>query len=156
MCTAACTLLQPALHVTRLLSPVLQVVHHLFPGICHLHYPAIAPIVLDTCKEFNVPYHVYPTVRRALDTYLDVFHDACPCITLHAACLSISKRVNADWQALCILHGRVASTKLHTAACSLSDPVFWLVQFVSALAAHFKHLKDMGAPTSIPSLATVG
>ena len=39
-----------------------QVVHHLFPGICHTHYPAIAPIVMDTCKEFNVPYKVYPTV----------------------------------------------------------------------------------------------
>ncbi len=40
----------------------LQVVHHLFPGVCHTHYPAIAPIVLDTCKEFNVPYKVYPSV----------------------------------------------------------------------------------------------
>ncbi|KAL3153887.1 hypothetical protein ABBQ32_013456 [Trebouxia sp. C0010 RCD-2024] len=43
-----------------------QVVHHLFPGICHTHYPAIAPIVMDTCKEFNVPYKVYPTFWSAL------------------------------------------------------------------------------------------
>lgn len=41
----------------------MQVVHHLFPSICHTHYPAIAPIVQQTCKEFNVPYRVYPTVR---------------------------------------------------------------------------------------------
>ena len=40
----------------------LQVVHHLFPGVCHTHYPAIAPIVQDTCKEFGIPYMIYPTV----------------------------------------------------------------------------------------------
>lgn len=27
-----------------------QVVHHLFPGVCHVHYPALAPIVMKTCK----------------------------------------------------------------------------------------------------------
>jgi len=43
-----------------------QVVHHLFPGICHTHYPAIAPIVLDTCAEFKIPYKVYPTFWSAL------------------------------------------------------------------------------------------
>lgn len=46
-----------------------QVVHHLFPGICHVHYPKIAPIVLDTCKEFNVPYCVYPTFGAALGAH---------------------------------------------------------------------------------------
>jgi len=43
--------------------PGAQVVHHLFPNVCHTHYPAIAPIVLDTCREFGIPYHVYPSVR---------------------------------------------------------------------------------------------
>lgn len=46
------------------LSPLLQVVHHLFPNVCHTHYPAIAPIVLQTCAEFGIPYTVFPTVRR--------------------------------------------------------------------------------------------
>lgn len=40
-----------------------QVVHHLFPNICHTHYPAIAPIVMDTCREFHIPYKVFPNVR---------------------------------------------------------------------------------------------
>ena len=44
-------------------SHLLQVVHHLFPNICHTHYPAIAPIVVDTCREFGVPYKVFPSVR---------------------------------------------------------------------------------------------
>jgi linoleoyl-CoA desaturase len=33
-----------------------QVEHHLFPRISHVHYPAIAPIVKATAKEFNIPY----------------------------------------------------------------------------------------------------
>ena len=48
----------------------MQVVHHLFPGICHTYYPAIAPIVLATCQEFNIPYKVYPTVSP-LAVYID-------------------------------------------------------------------------------------
>jgi fatty acid desaturase/predicted heme/steroid binding protein len=43
-----------------------QVAHHLFPGVCQLHYPQITPIILDTCKEFNVPYVVVPTYWDAL------------------------------------------------------------------------------------------
>jgi len=43
-----------------------QVEHHLFPGICHVHYPAISKIVKATAKEYNLPYNSYPTFRRAL------------------------------------------------------------------------------------------
>jgi len=35
-----------------------QVVHHLFPNISQEHYPAIAPIVKQTCEEFGVKYLV--------------------------------------------------------------------------------------------------
>jgi fatty acid desaturase/cytochrome b involved in lipid metabolism len=43
-----------------------QIEHHLFPGVCHVHYPAIQPIVEKTCKEFDVPYVAYPTFWTAL------------------------------------------------------------------------------------------
>lgn len=33
-----------------------QVEHHLFPRVCHVHYPEIAPIVEQTAKEFGLPY----------------------------------------------------------------------------------------------------
>ncbi len=33
-----------------------QVEHHLFPRVCHVHYPAIAPLVEAACKEHGVPY----------------------------------------------------------------------------------------------------
>ncbi len=35
-----------------------QIEHHLFPRICHVHYPAISKIVEATTKEFNMPYYV--------------------------------------------------------------------------------------------------
>ncbi len=34
-----------------------QVEHHLFPNICHVHYPKISKIVRDTAKEFDLPYY---------------------------------------------------------------------------------------------------
>lgn len=33
-----------------------QVEHHLFPNICHVHYPKISPIVKQTAEEFGIPY----------------------------------------------------------------------------------------------------
>jgi linoleoyl-CoA desaturase len=38
-----------------------QIEHHLFPGISHVHYPAISKIVEETCAEFGVPYAAQPT-----------------------------------------------------------------------------------------------
>ena len=43
-----------------------QVEHHLFPNICHIHYPKIQSIVRETAKEFNVPYHENPTLIGAI------------------------------------------------------------------------------------------
>ncbi|MEM8897874.1 MAG: fatty acid desaturase [Bacteroidota bacterium] len=34
-----------------------QVEHHLFPNVCHVHYPQISRIVQKTTKEFGLPYH---------------------------------------------------------------------------------------------------
>jgi linoleoyl-CoA desaturase len=35
--------------------------HHLFPTICHIHYPAIARIVEETCGEHSVKYGEHPS-----------------------------------------------------------------------------------------------
>ena len=43
-----------------------QIEHHLFPKICHSHYPAISAMVAATCHEFALPYVCYPTVRSAI------------------------------------------------------------------------------------------
>jgi linoleoyl-CoA desaturase len=43
-----------------------QVEHHLFPTICHVHYPKISKIVKETAKEFNLPYFNKKTFIGAL------------------------------------------------------------------------------------------
>ena len=43
-----------------------QTVHHLFPQICHIHYPKMAPILDQVCEEYGVKYNVHPTLGKAL------------------------------------------------------------------------------------------
>ena len=43
-----------------------QVEHHLFPNICHVHYPKISKIVRKTAAEYDVPYYSQPTFYDAL------------------------------------------------------------------------------------------
>jgi len=47
-----------------------QVEHHLFPNICHVHYPAIAPIVKATAEEYGVPYLENITFGEALNSHV--------------------------------------------------------------------------------------
>lgn len=52
--------------VTYLLGGLnFQIEHHLFPFVCHVHYPKIAPIVRQTAAEFNIPYHYNETIWDA-------------------------------------------------------------------------------------------
>ncbi len=46
-----------------------QIEHHLFPHICHIHYPKIAPIVEKTTREFGYPYNVKPSLLAALASH---------------------------------------------------------------------------------------
>jgi len=48
-----------------------QVEHHLFPNICHVHYPAISEIVKSTAEEFNVPYLENETFMGALKSHIN-------------------------------------------------------------------------------------
>lgn len=47
-----------------------QVEHHLFPNICHVHYPEISKIVEQTAKEFNVPYLCQKDLKTAVSSHL--------------------------------------------------------------------------------------
>ena len=40
--------------------------YELFPGVCHLHYPALSRIVEETCAAHRVQYRCEPTLRSAL------------------------------------------------------------------------------------------
>lgn len=46
-----------------------QIEHHLFPQICHIHYPAVAKIVEQTAEEFGITYHTYPTLGGAVASH---------------------------------------------------------------------------------------
>ena len=46
-----------------------QIEHHLFPKICHIHYPAIGKIVKQTALEFNLPYTESKTFGGALRSH---------------------------------------------------------------------------------------
>ena len=48
-----------------------QVEHHIFPQISHVHYGKIAKIVKQTAKEFNLPYHEYKTMRKAIKEHFN-------------------------------------------------------------------------------------
>jgi len=46
-----------------------QVEHHLFPRICHIHYPAISPIVEAACREYGLPYHANRSFAAGLASH---------------------------------------------------------------------------------------
>jgi linoleoyl-CoA desaturase len=46
-----------------------QIEHHLFSRMCHVNYPAIAPLVEQTCREFGVHYKHNPTFLVALRSH---------------------------------------------------------------------------------------
>lgn len=46
-----------------------QIEHHLFPQICHVHYPAISEIVKQTANEFGVAYHYEDTFLGAVKAH---------------------------------------------------------------------------------------
>jgi len=47
-----------------------QVEHHLFPNICHVHYPKISAIVKEMAEKYNLPYYSQPTFFDALSSHL--------------------------------------------------------------------------------------
>lgn len=47
-----------------------QVEHHLFPRISHVHYPHINKIVRETCQEYGVVYHEFPSMFSAFCSHL--------------------------------------------------------------------------------------
>ena len=46
-----------------------QIEHHLFPKVCHVHYPALAPIVEAVCQEHGVRYRSHAGLGGALSSH---------------------------------------------------------------------------------------
>jgi linoleoyl-CoA desaturase len=49
-----------------------QIEHHLFPRISHIHYPAISRIVKETCRQFQITYHEFPTMAQAVASHFRI------------------------------------------------------------------------------------
>lgn len=52
-----------------------QIEHHLFPHVCHVHYPALKEIVKKTALEFNLPYHEHKSWFGALKSHFTLMHN---------------------------------------------------------------------------------
>lgn len=46
-----------------------QIEHHLFPKVCHIHYPKLSEIVKQTATEFGLPYHENKTMWLAIKSH---------------------------------------------------------------------------------------
>src|SRR5262249_56711542 len=46
-----------------------QIEHHLFPRVCHIHYPAIAHLVEETCQAFGLRYTAHASLLAALASH---------------------------------------------------------------------------------------
>ncbi len=51
-----------------------QIEHHLFPLICHIHYPALSPIVAQCAKEHGLPYLHSGTFLQAVASHARMMH----------------------------------------------------------------------------------
>jgi linoleoyl-CoA desaturase len=50
-----------------------QIEHHLFPGICHVHYWRVAPLVRDFCERSGYPYRTLGWGEATLKSYAALF-----------------------------------------------------------------------------------
>jgi len=46
-----------------------QIEHHLFPSICHVHDPTLAPVVREVALAHGLPYHRHPTFWGAVASH---------------------------------------------------------------------------------------
>ena len=46
-----------------------QIEHHLFPRICHIHYPRLSRLVEKTCREFGIEYHAHPNLASGVASH---------------------------------------------------------------------------------------
>lgn len=51
-----------------------QIEHHLLPGICHIHYSALAPLVRDCARDHGLPWLDSGTFLQALGAHLRTLH----------------------------------------------------------------------------------
>ena len=69
-----------------------QVEHHLFPRICHVHYPMLRNIVMSVAARHGVPYHYPPTLTAALRSHLRQLRESANPDPLPASAVPVGSR----------------------------------------------------------------
>jgi len=46
-----------------------QIEHHVLPDVCHVHYKKLSKIVVQTAKEFDMPYHSEKSIFQAISVH---------------------------------------------------------------------------------------
>lgn len=46
-----------------------QIEHHLFHGICHIHYPALSKVVEEVCRDFGIRYAAQTSFHAAIASH---------------------------------------------------------------------------------------
>ena len=46
-----------------------QIEHHLFPRVCHVHYPALSKVAEATCRDFGMRYTEHESVWAGLKSH---------------------------------------------------------------------------------------
>lgn len=48
----------------------IHVIHHIFPHICHVHYRAVTPILIECAEEYGIKYNEFKTFPQAFKAHL--------------------------------------------------------------------------------------
>lgn len=46
-----------------------HVIHHIFPHINHIHYPALTKILKDLCNDFDMHYNEQPSLTKSIGSH---------------------------------------------------------------------------------------
>lgn len=52
----------------------IHVIHHILPGICHVHYPKLTKILIKTCDDFGLKYKEHMTFPQAMKSHIKMLH----------------------------------------------------------------------------------
>lgn len=71
-----------------------QIEHHLFPGVAHIHYPAISKIVKRVCAKRDIPYGEFNKFRSLYASHLKTLYKLGHYDSLEQADAAAAKKAN--------------------------------------------------------------
>lgn len=52
----------------------IHVIHHIMPGVCHVHYPALTKILIKVANEYGIEYQENKSFGKALKKHMRMLH----------------------------------------------------------------------------------